>query len=149
MSRVRDALKVGVQLRHLFAKPTVAELAELIEDLSHTGAVLVADSVPVAALAGEVVLDPEITPTAAAPPSVGQPERIFLTGATGYLGAFLLRDLLRQTRAEIICLVRAATAEEGKDRLRKSLQAYGLWDEGLSERVVGVDRKSTRLNSSH
>jgi amino acid adenylation domain-containing protein/thioester reductase-like protein len=135
MSRVRDALKVGVQLRHLFAKPTLAELAELLEDLSRTGAVPAVEAVPVAALAGEVVLAPEITPAAAAPPSVGHPERIFLTGATGYLGAFLLRDLLRQTRAEIFCLVRSATVAEGKGRLRKSLEAYGLWDEDLGERI--------------
>jgi amino acid adenylation domain-containing protein/thioester reductase-like protein len=135
MSRVRDALKVGVQLRHFFAYPTIAELAGLIEELSRTGAVAAAEAVPVAELAGEVALDPEITPAAAAPPSVRPPEWIFLTGATGYLGAFLLRDLLRQTRAEIFCLVRSATVEEGKGRLRKSLEAYGLWDEGPGKRI--------------
>src|SRR5262249_47915849 len=75
------------------------------------------------------------TPAAAAPPSLGEPERIFLTGATGYLGAFLLRDLLRQTRAEIFCLVRSATVEEGNSRLRKSLEAHGLWDESLGGRI--------------
>jgi thioester reductase-like protein len=138
MSRVRDALKVEVHLRHFFEKPTVAELAELIEDLSRRGAVLAAEAVPVASLAGEVVLDPELTPAAAAPPSLGEPERIFLTGATGYLGPFLLRDLLRQTRAEIFCLVRSATAAEGNRRLRESLEAHGLWDEGMGERIRGV-----------
>jgi thioester reductase-like protein len=138
MSRVRDALKVEVHLRHLFEKPTIAELAGLIEDLSRTGTVPAAEAVPVTALAGEVILDPEITPAAAAPPSPGEPERIFLTGATGYLGAFLLRDLLRLTRAEIFCLVRSATVEEGKSRLRKSLEAYDLWDEDLGERITVV-----------
>ena len=30
-----------------------------------------------------------------------------LTGATGFLGAFLLRELLARTDAQIVCLVRA------------------------------------------
>jgi amino acid adenylation domain-containing protein/thioester reductase-like protein len=134
-SQVRDALKMEVPLQHFFAKPTIAELAELIEELSRTGAVPAVEAVPVASLAEEVVLDPDITPAAAAPPSLTEPERIFLTGATGYLGTFLLHELLRQTRAEILCLVRSATVEEGKSRLHKSLEAYGLWDESLGERI--------------
>jgi thioester reductase-like protein len=97
-----------------------------------------AEAVPIDSLAGEVVLDSEITPAAAAPVSPAEPERIFLTGATGFLGAFLLRDLLRQTQAEIFCLVRSATVEEGRSRLRENLRAYGLWDEGPDERIVAV-----------
>jgi amino acid adenylation domain-containing protein/thioester reductase-like protein len=138
MARVRDTLKVDVQLRHLFEKPTLAELAGLIEGLSRAGTVSAAEAVPVGSLEGEVILDPEITPTEAAPPSLREPERIFLTGATGYLGTFLVRDLLLHTRAEIYCLVRAATVEEGKCRLRKSLEAHGLWDKELGKRIIPV-----------
>ncbi|MCA1651699.1 MAG: phosphopantetheine-binding protein, partial [Acidobacteria bacterium] len=36
---------------------------------------------------------------------------ILLTGATGFLGAFLLRELIRQTRASIVCLVRNGTTD--------------------------------------
>jgi thioester reductase-like protein len=138
MSRVRDALKVEVPLRHFFEKPTIAELAGLIEDLSRSGGLPAAEGVPVASLEGEVLLDPEITPAMAAPLSLREPERIFLTGATGSLGTFLLRDLLRHTRAEIFCLVRSATVEEGKSRLRKNLEAHGLWDEGWGHRIMAV-----------
>src|SRR5262249_32775109 len=74
--------------------------------------------------------------TPAGPVSLGEPGRVFLTGATGFLGPFLLNDLLRQTRAEIYCLVRSDTVEEGKRRLRESLDAYGLWEEGLGGRIV-------------
>jgi thioester reductase-like protein len=138
MSRVRDALKVEVPLRHFFEKPTIAELAGLIEDLSRSGGLPAAEGVPVASLEGEVLLDPEITPAMAAPLSLREPERIFLTGATGSLGTFLLRDLLRHTRAEIFCLVRSATVEEGKSRLRKNLEAHGHWDKGWGHRIVAV-----------
>jgi thioester reductase-like protein len=125
-------------LRQFFEKPTIAELAGLIEDLSRSGTAPATEAAPVASLAEEVILDPEITPAEAAPPSLREPEQIFLTGATGYLGAFLLRDLLLQTRAEIFCLVRSATVEEGKRRVRESLEAHGLWNEGLSERIMAV-----------
>jgi amino acid adenylation domain-containing protein/thioester reductase-like protein len=138
MSRVRVALKVEVHLRHLFENPTIVELAGLIEDLSRTGTVPAAEAVPGASLVEEVILDPEITPAEAVLPSLREPERIFLTGATGYLGTFLLHDLLRQTRAEIFCLIRSVTVEEGKSRLRKSLETYGLWDESLGERIMVV-----------
>jgi amino acid adenylation domain-containing protein/thioester reductase-like protein len=36
----------------------------------------------------------------------GAPSAILLTGATGFLGSWLLRDLIAQTSAEVVCLVR-------------------------------------------
>lgn len=36
------------------------------------------------------------------------PTTFFLTGATGFLGAFLLRDLLQIADSKVICLVRGA-----------------------------------------
>jgi thioester reductase-like protein len=53
-----------------------------------------------------------------------EPARIFLTGATGFLGAFLLHELLRRTRARIYCLVRCSGSEEGRQRILGNLAAY-------------------------
>ncbi|MCA1561571.1 MAG: SDR family oxidoreductase [Acidobacteria bacterium] len=47
---------------------------------------------------------------------------ILLTGATGFLGAFLLRELIRQTRASIVCLVRNGTTDP-EVRLQNHLKA--------------------------
>jgi len=65
---------------------------------------------------------------------------VFLTGATGFLGAFLLHELLRATTADIYCHVRARDAQSGKDRLIENLKRHLLWDEdsSLSTRVVPV-----------
>jgi thioester reductase-like protein len=87
-------------------------------------------------LEAEAVLDPGIQPKDAANGSA--PERVLLTGATGFLGSFVLLELLRLTRTDVYCLVRAAAAEEGARKLRKALEAYGLWDEELSSRIVPV-----------
>jgi len=87
-------------------------------------------------LEAEAVLDPEIQPAFNGTPP--RPERVLLTGATGFLGSFVLSELLRHTRTDVYCLVRAANAEEGGKKLRKVLEAYGLWDEELSSRIVPV-----------
>ncbi|KIW93789.1 uncharacterized protein Z519_05104 [Cladophialophora bantiana CBS 173.52] len=65
---------------------------------------------------------------------------ILLTGATGFLGAFLLNDLLESTSAKIVCLVRfsdpsEAEIPEGIARLRRHLLDLGLWRDSIMERV--------------
>ncbi len=49
---------------------------------------------------------------------------VFVTGTTGVLGGYLLKDLLNLTDAHFFCLVRAASVEQGFDRLLKSLRIY-------------------------
>ncbi|GFF60843.1 lovastatin nonaketide synthase [Aspergillus udagawae] len=53
--------------------------------------------------------------------------RVFMTGATGYLGAFFLALLsgLPQVK-EVACLVRAKDAASGISRIKEALAGYGL-----------------------
>ncbi|EME85366.1 uncharacterized protein MYCFIDRAFT_42966 [Pseudocercospora fijiensis CIRAD86] len=65
---------------------------------------------------------------------------VLLTGATGFLGAFLLNELLESTSAQIICLVRSQDPSEHDKpgctaRLRKNLIDSGLWRDSIMERV--------------
>lgn len=75
-------------------------------------------------------------------PAVGnpaEPNAVFLTGATGFFGAYLLDELLRQTAADIYCLVRCKEGEaSGKSRLEEHLRSYLLWNEAFSARVIPV-----------
>ncbi len=48
-----------------------------------------------------------------------EPTCIFLTGATGFLGGYLLRELLQRTKADIYCLVRADNIAAAEQRLGK------------------------------
>ncbi|GHE84232.1 thioester reductase domain-containing protein [Streptomyces fumanus] len=61
---------------------------------------------------------------ASALPDVPQrpPESILLTGATGFLGGFLLADLLDATRARIRCLVRGESVAQARERLADQLR---------------------------
>ncbi|HEY0299755.1 MAG TPA: thioester reductase domain-containing protein, partial [Rhizomicrobium sp.] len=73
----------------------------------------------------EAVLPADIDPAMAAPPSAA-PATFLLTGATGFIGAYLLDALRTRNRAPIYCLVRAADAAEAKARLAANLAVYGL-----------------------
>ncbi len=58
--------------------------------------------------------------------NITNPERILLTGATGFVGVYVLRELLEQTKAKIICLVRAETTLEARARLKQNAFQYNL-----------------------
>jgi L-aminoadipate-semialdehyde dehydrogenase len=67
------------------------------------------------------------------------PERrltVFLTGATGFLGAFILRDLLVWTERvkKVICLVRGGDSVKALARLREGTTDRGVWEEEWVER---------------
>ncbi|TFK41626.1 hypothetical protein BDQ12DRAFT_663680 [Crucibulum laeve] len=59
------------------------------------------------------------------------PITVFLTGATGFLGAFVLKDLLsREERVKkVICLVRDLSIEKGLARLKEGSTDRAVWDD--------------------
>jgi L-aminoadipate-semialdehyde dehydrogenase len=66
------------------------------------------------------------------PQDFGQsPLTIFLTGASGFLGSFVLHNLMtRQTNVKkVFCLVRASDSEAAFCRLRESVSDRGIWEE--------------------
>jgi len=63
---------------------------------------------------------------------------VMLTGATGFVGAYLLAELLRQTDAIVYCLVRADNEDHALDRLQHNLAQYNLWDNSFGRRIEPV-----------
>jgi thioester reductase-like protein len=75
-------------------------------------------------------------PLPALPPArPSMPSDILLTGATGFLGPFLLSSLLGQTSHTLHALVRATDAEHGLDRIIASLRRAHLWSLALEAEV--------------
>jgi tyrocidine synthetase-3 len=70
---------------------------------------------------------------AALPPHRETFRNVLLTGATGFLGAFLLRDLLRRTDAKIFVALRAGSRKEAWDRVTSRAAYY--FGEGVLEYV--------------
>ncbi|WP_223278611.1 non-ribosomal peptide synthetase family protein, partial [Nostoc sp. 'Peltigera membranacea cyanobiont' 232] len=138
MSQVNETFQINLPLRHLFTAPTVAELAGTIELTSGADSTVTANKITTVNLQAEVVLDETIKPGNLVYQPVSEPSAIFLTGATGFVGAFLLAELLQQTQADIYCLVRAANFTAGKQRLQENLKAYLLWEESFNSRIIPV-----------
>ena len=83
-------------------------------------------------------LDEAIEFTLPARHPLASPEGIFLSGATGFLGVYLLAELLKKTDATIYCLVRAYDDKSAKARIRQKLISYQLWDEANQKRIKAV-----------
>ncbi|MBC8756869.1 amino acid adenylation domain-containing protein [Kordia sp. YSTF-M3] len=66
------------------------------------------------------------------------PEHILITGATGFIGTYLLKDLLINTQATIYCLVREKEGLVCKERILNSLKDYNLYDASFDDRIVAV-----------
>ncbi|MBE9060601.1 amino acid adenylation domain-containing protein [cf. Phormidesmis sp. LEGE 11477] len=131
VSEINEKLRTNLSLGDFLKEPTVDSLSRRIEAIAHTqGAESLAYD-----LENETNLDPTIIPQ---PALNGPIPEILLTGATGFLGVFLLHELLRKTRADVHCLVRATSFEEGKAKLWNQLKAHCLWEEGLCDRIIPI-----------
>ena len=71
---------------------------------------------------------------------VTEVREVLLTGATGFVGRFVLHDLLRMDGDLVVhCLVRATDGEQGLQRLRAAMEAAEIWDEALAGRIRVVE----------
>lgn len=120
-----DPDQVRPLTRCLLRDPTLRSFASATRDarartLSADGADSHVD------VTGEAVLEVPIHRDAGPPPGWQQPAEILLTGATGFFGVHLLRELLATTSARVHCLVRADDAGHGLRRIAQAAQRYEL-----------------------
>jgi len=128
--QVNERFRVDLDLPFFFRRPTLAWMASAVagpsENRSH-GLDLEAEvKLPVG-------LEGRERPIKA---RAFDPEQIFLTGATGFLGSFLLDSLLRRTSAQITCLVRAEDEACARKRIQDSLDYYELPYEPYADRII-------------
>jgi amino acid adenylation domain-containing protein/thioester reductase-like protein len=87
----------------------------------------------------ESQLDPQVVPIGSSVQRRRHArDRIFLTGATGFLGTYLLAELVANSGAMIYCHVRAASADDALSRVRQSLCWAGVWSDDIRQRIVPV-----------
>jgi thioester reductase-like protein len=80
-------------------------------------------------------LDPDIQFRNDVSPHALSPRVACLTGATGLLGGYLLRDLMTKTGAEAYCLVRGTDQASARQRLIAHMRSYELWQDAYGGRV--------------
>ncbi|GJJ02613.1 hypothetical protein RugamoR64_31510 [Duganella rhizosphaerae] len=128
MSLIEMRLLRKVPLQRIFSCPTVHLMAEAIDQHQ---------TMPGAATPLEHALLRAVPVVDSAAPAAGA--HVLLTGANGFVGAFLLRELLAsRPEATIYCLVRAATPLAASRRLQQALESYGLWQPRYADRIVAL-----------
>jgi len=144
---------IELPIDEVFRVPTVTGIARAVEAHQRTRDDV--DSVAlhaqqVAELLADVRLDPAIRPDGLPRANWFAPRDVLVTGATGYLGAFLVVELVESTDATVHCLVRGETADAAWDRLEETLRKYRAWDESYRTRITVVpgDLAQPRLGLS-
>ncbi|GAB1544681.1 hypothetical protein NUACC21_73570 [Scytonema sp. NUACC21] len=139
---LRAELQVELPVRALVEDPSIESIATLLNEQLEPESSQTRTRVDFAAntldLNAEAVLDPTISPDNAYIGMVAEPTSILLTGATGFLGAFLIQELLDKTPANVYCLVRSSDIESAKAKLRNNLETYNLWKEDYNSRTIPI-----------
>ncbi|MET3124751.1 amino acid adenylation domain-containing protein/thioester reductase-like protein, partial [Oxalobacteraceae bacterium GrIS 2.11] len=138
MAQIRSEFNVDLQVRDLFIKPTIRGLLSLIEKRTFsTGLPRNRMRIEID-FAAESTLPEDIYFEETAYKPVENPQHIFLTGANGFLGGYLLEELLKKTTATIYCLVRAGSNVQAERKLFDSLKAKHIAVKMGNHRIVAL-----------
>jgi amino acid adenylation domain-containing protein/thioester reductase-like protein len=135
VSRINADFEVQVPLACFFKAPTVKDFAPILETIQTSESVVDFQMTP-AQLQAEAALPVEIQPKTAAKT---RHRHLFITGATGFIGAFLIQELLLQhPNASVYCLIRAKDFAAASERLRRVMKGYEIWEDHFSERIIPI-----------
>ncbi|MDQ0772256.1 amino acid adenylation domain-containing protein/thioester reductase-like protein [Streptomyces aurantiacus] len=144
-NRLRVELHREVKVAWLFQHPTPAELAAFLARQVGPRKSSGASGLP-ATLLTDAVLDADIRPRPRPGPGDGvangrprsgrTPDRVLLTGATGFVGVHLLAELLTRTGAEVVCTVRAPSPAAADARIHEALKTHRIHLPGQATRRI-------------
>lgn len=117
-----------LKITDIYRNPTIASLAKTVSE-GTVGEHLVD-------LSKEAILDPDIRPRIAH--VTRSSDAVLLTGCTGLVGRFLLRELLETQGADIYCILRCQNDSQGKARLRAILRKWKLWLDRYDRRIFVI-----------
>lgn len=122
---LRQHFQIDFPLKMLFNHPTIAEMSTYIDsctDVKHPQ-----NHEPDREFINEGHRSYSLGDLRSLPEAEG--DEILLTGATGFLGIYLLRALLHNSNRHVSCLVRAKNTQQGAARLYENARKYGIADE--------------------
>ena len=131
---LEEQFHVTLDLREVVAAPTVCGIAAYLSDLlnGRTGE-------RTTDLRGECVLAEDIVPKAdyTCPPETCR--HVFVTGTTGFLGAYLVQELIRQRPdVTVYCHGRRASPQALLERIENNMRRFQCWEENFRSHIVPV-----------
>lgn len=141
-TRLSRTFGFPVPVARLVLNPTLEGHLEVVKSARDGRTAAVQADLP-AVLRTDSTLADDIHPAGASMCALSEANTVLLTGATGFLGAFLLSDLLETTSARIVCLVRFNDPSEDDRpaaiaRIRKNLLDFGLWQDSILDRIEAI-----------
>lgn len=131
-----DAALGSTLIRALLAAPTLESFTAAVHEARGGTGRPAGGQEPAVDFAAETGLGFALPPAEGPAPRPHDPRDVLLTGASGFVGGFLLHRLLRATAARVHCPVRATSPAHARQRVRTALTRYGLHlDEADWQRV--------------
>jgi amino acid adenylation domain-containing protein/thioester reductase-like protein len=144
-ARLIARFQMTLAVHEFFRVPTIAGVAQVVELYQREGIEAVLTRQHAEHLEADATLAPEIRADGLPLADHEDPSAVLLTGATGYLGAFMLQQLLERTRATVHCLIRARDATQALARLRDAMITYRIWSDDYLPRIVPVPGDLAKL----
>jgi amino acid adenylation domain-containing protein/thioester reductase-like protein len=116
----------GVTLQSLLTSPALSAYRTAVDHLRHDSPASQPGCGEHVDFEAQARLDLCVTPARGPAPRSRHVRHILLTGATGFVGAFLLERLLHHTDAVLHCPVRATDPQDAISRVHDNLHRYGL-----------------------
>jgi|GEM_PF-1147753 len=138
ISQIQAKFNVDLHVRDLFIKPTVHGLLSLIYKRIAPTSSQHHKTRSEIDFDAEAILPQDIYPEETEYRPTENPQNIFLTGASGFLGGYLLEELLKKTKANIYCLVRAGSSAEARYKLLSSLKEKYIAVETYKNRIIAL-----------
>jgi fatty acid CoA ligase FadD9 len=132
---IENDLGISVPLRALLQpNMTLQQLAAVIKDPSQISSM--SPSI-MPQLLNDAELDLGIT-VGKCKNTATSPSIIFVTGTTGFVGAFLLAELLsvHPIECKFVCLVRCESLMNPLDRIKQNMLFYQIWNEDFQTRII-------------
>lgn len=145
IAKIKDELSLDLSVRDLFEHPTIQSLALRLKrsntdkalerlDLEHEIRAVTASAplpLPTDMSTGLERLSGQLDNKAV--------NGVLLTGSTGFVGAFILSELLSiNAHLKVYCLVRASGETHGVERIVENMASYGLWQAGYRRRIIAI-----------
>ena len=132
---IKRIYKTKILVKDIYEHPTISQLIEFLNNDLEENSV-------VTSIKADAILDQNIQiNTIKTFTPIQKAASVFLTGATGYLGAFLLEELLRTfPEVKVYCLIRTRQKDSqlAMQRIRNTLFNYDLYLPEYESRIIPV-----------